>query len=219
MRYKKVIWDWNGTLIDDTWLCVEIINELLVKYEKSPITLEIYQKAFDFPVRDYYQRIGFDFNETPFEIIGSEFMDRYWQRWQECALHDGARELVEELKAQNISQLIVSAAQVRLLHACVNHFQIAPFFDELRGLDDHYATGKEGLVQDYVRSIAIAPSEIIFIGDTLHDCDVARSADAACILVARGHHPRYRLEYCGAPVFDSLRCARDYIFQGEAIVS
>jgi phosphoglycolate phosphatase len=147
MKFRKIIWDWNGTLLDDTWLCVEIINEMLIKYEKPLITLEIYQKLFDFPVKDYYQRIGFNFDETPFEIIGSEFMDRYWQRWPECGLHDGARQVIEELKAKNISQLIVSAAQDRLLQVCVNHFQIAQFFDELRGLDNHYAASKEALVE------------------------------------------------------------------------
>ena len=78
MRYKQIIWDWNGTLIDDTWMCVEVINELLSKYNKPILTVETYHKVFDFPVKDYYRRIGFDFNETPFEVVGTEFMNRYW---------------------------------------------------------------------------------------------------------------------------------------------
>ena len=61
MRYKLIIWDWNGTLIDDTWMCIEVINELLVKYSKQTLTLETYHKVFDFPVKTYYERIGFDF--------------------------------------------------------------------------------------------------------------------------------------------------------------
>ena len=215
MQYKLIIWDWNGTLIDDTWMCIEVINELLVKYSKPTLTLEAYHKVFDFPVRKYYQRIGFDFEETPFETVGSEFMDRYWQRWCECELHAGAIELIQNLKEENIPQIIISAAETRLIQACVEHFNIAHYFKKLCGLDHHYATGKEGLTKECVKSVDYDPSDILFIGDTVHDFEVARAVGVACILVARGHHPRYKLEKCSVPVFDSLFDVHKHIFDRE----
>src|SRR5258708_2287908 len=42
MRYRHVIWDWNGTLLDDTWLCVEVLNTLLPDTALPPITLGKY---------------------------------------------------------------------------------------------------------------------------------------------------------------------------------
>ena len=60
MKYKHIIWDWNGTLLDDTWLCVEGINNSLKKRSLQTITKEIYRKVFSFPVEDYYKRLGFD---------------------------------------------------------------------------------------------------------------------------------------------------------------
>lgn len=211
MRYKTVIWDWNGTLINDTWMCLEVINELLAKYDKPTLSLEKYHEVFDFPVKDYYKRIGFDFDETPFEIVGSEFIQHYWQRWQNCELHDGAREFLRELKYRHIPQVIVSAAETRLLEACVEFFDIAHFFAELWGLDHHYATSKEGLATEFVASSTIKPKDIVFIGDTLHDCEVARAAGVDSILVCDGHHPKYKLERCGVPVFDTLLEAMDFI--------
>ncbi|MBN1465939.1 HAD family hydrolase [candidate division KSB1 bacterium] len=216
MRYQQVIWDWNGTLIDDVVLCVQIINELLAKYKKPLITLARYQEVFDFPVQDYYQRIGFDFAETPFEVIGTEFMQHYWQRWQECSLQTGAREFFAELKDRAVPQVIVSAAETRLLRACVDHFQIDHFFAALHGLDHHYAVSKREVAIEYVAAAGCAPEEIVFIGDTLHDYDVAHAAGAACLLVARGHQPKQRLECCGAPVFDSLRQAREFLTKNNS---
>lgn len=209
MHYKQIIWDWNGTLIDDTWMCIEVINELLSKYKKPTLTLEIYHKVFDFPVQNYYQLIGFDFNETPFEIVGSEFMNRYWQRWRECKLHHGARDFLGELQQHEIPQVIISAAETRLLQSCVDFFGIAHFFHELWGLDHHYATSKEGLVREFVNSSGLDPKEIVLIGDTKHDYEAARAAGVDCVLIARGHHPRHKLEQCRVPVFDSLRQARN----------
>ena len=86
-KYTHILWDWNGTLLDDMWLCVDVINVLLKKYNKPVLSLIDYQKHFDFPVKDYYERIGFDFKQTPFEIVGTEFINGYYKRWQECKLH------------------------------------------------------------------------------------------------------------------------------------
>ncbi len=211
MRYKTVIWDWNGTLINDTWMCLDVINELLTAYHKPTLSLEKYHEVFDFPVKDYYRRIGFDFDDTPFEIVGSEFMQHYWQRWQQCALHNGALEFLTELKNRDIPQVIVSAAETRLLKACVDFFEIQHFFDELWGLDHHYASSKEGLAKEFVASVSLDPKEIVFIGDTVHDCEVAQAAGVDSILVCGGHHPKYKLQNCGVPVFDSLWEAREFV--------
>ena len=51
MRYKHIIWDWNGTLLDDRWLCVEGINQALVKRDLNLISENQYRKIFTFPVK------------------------------------------------------------------------------------------------------------------------------------------------------------------------
>ena len=68
MKYKHIIWDWNGTLIDDAWLCVEILNNILEKRGLNAITIDDYREHFTFPVRDYYVKLGFDFSVEPFEV-------------------------------------------------------------------------------------------------------------------------------------------------------
>ena len=44
MRYKHIIWDWNGTLLDDRWLCIEAINQTLTKRNMNTITDDEYVK-------------------------------------------------------------------------------------------------------------------------------------------------------------------------------
>ena len=41
-KYRHIIWDWNGTLLDDAWLCVEILNEILRRRNEQPVTHERY---------------------------------------------------------------------------------------------------------------------------------------------------------------------------------
>ena len=31
-KYTNIIWDWNGTLLDDAWLCVDVMNGMLKEH-------------------------------------------------------------------------------------------------------------------------------------------------------------------------------------------
>ena len=212
MRWKQIIWDWNGTLINDVHLCLDIINSVLAKYNKPRLTLQQYHNVFDFPVKDYYRRIGFDFDETPFEIVGTEFMDLYRQRWKTCDLHKGVVRLAGAFNAVGAKQIILSAAETSLLQAGVDHFDLSHFFTELLGLNHHYATSKEKLVVDFVARAGIAPKEILFIGDTTHDYFVAQKVGVECILFSGGHHPKEKLKKYSAPVFESFNEMQKHIF-------
>ncbi len=204
-KYTHVLWDWNGTLIDDMWLCVDVINELLQKYDKPVLTLHEYQKHFDFPVKDYYERIGFDFKKTPFEIVGTEFINGYYERWHECKLHENVEDVLRAIRDAGLTQSILSAADVKMLNAGVELFHLKEYFDELIGLDHHYAHGKIDIARAYMSRTGLNPGQVLYIGDTTHDCDVAQEIKVDVVLFTNGHHTPDRLENCGVPMIDSLR--------------
>ena len=217
MRWKHIIWDWNGTLINDVGLCLQIINNVLSKYKKPTMTLAQYHQFFDFPVKEYYRRIGFDFEQTPFEQVGTEFMQQYWDRWRDCRLHEGVEALVRELAGMDVPQAIISAAETRLVLDGLSFYNLSGLFDNVLGLDHYYASSKEALVVNFVESIETDSGEVLFIGDTLHDFEVARQAGVDCILFSGGHHSQTRLQACGVPVFNSYQDIRAFLLHhGDA---
>ena len=53
MKLQLVLWDWNGTLLDDVTLCVDALNRLLARYGYDrQYDLDGYRKIFGFPIRD-----------------------------------------------------------------------------------------------------------------------------------------------------------------------
>ena len=87
MKYKHIVWDWNGTLLDDRWLCVESINRILKK-RKMPLTLEkTYKETFCFPVIKYYETLGFDFIKESFKDLSIEFIEYYKDNFYRLSLH------------------------------------------------------------------------------------------------------------------------------------
>jgi len=203
-KYKHIIWDWNGTLLDDAWLSVEVINSILKKYDKPLLTLDSYRRIFDFPVKDYYQRIGFDFSINPFKVVGTEFIEAYKKRWQECSLHRDAEKVLETIRREGLEQSVLSAADVELVKAFVDHYQLVHYFKHLSGLNHHYASGKIDIGKKLVRKIGCDPSEILMIGDTTHDSEVARALQIDCLLFTGGHHPIEKLAPCQRPLIHNL---------------
>ncbi len=90
MRYDHVIWDWNGTLFDDVELVVDIMRGMLARRDLGEFDVERYRELFTFPVRDYYARVGFDFEREPFEELAVEFIDAYVSRWRDYSLRPDA---------------------------------------------------------------------------------------------------------------------------------
>jgi len=203
-KYRHIIWDWNGTLFNDAWLSVEIMNGLLRKRKMPEITLERYAELFDFPVIGYYRRLGFDFDIVPFEEVGTEFIVGYEKRKRECELQSGAGEILQTVSSGQISQSILSAYKQDTLDELLVHFDLWRYFIRAIGLDNHYAAGKTENGILLISQLPYSPEEVLFIGDTVHDYDVSKEIGTDCVLIPSGHQPRAKLETCGVPVLRAL---------------
>ena len=204
LRIRHIIWDWNGTLLNDKWLCIESINTLLMRRGLAPIDENRYAEIFGFPVRNYYERAGFDFSTEPFEKPALEFISLYDERRVECALQPGAIEVLMGIRDRGIGQSLLSASEQGVLDKMAAHHGIRDFFEHLKGLNDHYADGKEGLGRELITLIGLRPEEVVMVGDTCHDSEVAAALGLECILYTGGHHPAERLVRCGRMLIDRL---------------
>ena len=203
-NYKHFIFDWNGTLLNDLWLAVDVIDKMLIKRKLPGMSIERYCEVFDFPVKDYYQNIGFDFDRESFEIVGTEFIVEYDKRQYECQLQYGAVQLIENIHLQNFHLSILSAREQSMLEQNLKHYKINQYFPVVAGLKDHYANGKLESGMQLIEEAHIPPSETLLIGDTLHDAEVAKEMGIDCVLIASGHQAIHRLETAGIPILNSL---------------
>ena len=190
---KHIIWDWNGTLVDDRWLCIEGINCSLKKRGLSEITDDVYKDMFTFPVEHYYKKVGFDFTNEPFRVAGDEFVSYYQKNFSKVKLHEGALNTIKIIGREGLEQSVLSAGKNEYLVDWIKEHQLFDFFNKIRGINNHYAKGKLALGKKLVEELEHDREEIIMVGDTIHDSDVARAMDIECILVEHGHVSKDRL--------------------------
>jgi phosphoglycolate phosphatase len=204
-NFEHIIWDWNGTLLDDTSLCLTIINGLLKKKNLKTLSLEDYRHIFDFPVKNYYVKAGFDFSSYTFNEVGKEWMDEYEIRKGETILFEGAKEVLEYISSHEIEQSILSAYSLHTLIEIINQHGLSKYFKYVTGLDHIYATSKLAIGKELISKINIPLSKILLIGDTLHDYDVAKEMGITCVLISNGHQSRERLIQSGSLVLNDIK--------------
>ncbi|MFI5358014.1 MAG: HAD family hydrolase [Opitutales bacterium] len=203
-RYRHLIWDWNGTLLDDLDLSIAAMNSLLERRGLPRLDRVRYHALFDFPVQSYYERLGFDPAVDSFERLNVEFISAYDARRLESTLHRDARRILSAVQAAGLRQSILSAYRHETLLEIVAHFGLTPYFEHIVGLDNIHAHSKVALGRALMDRVRVAPAEILLVGDTLHDLEVARALGVACALVAIGHHPAERLRLGEATVYPNL---------------
>ncbi len=206
-NYQHIIWDWNGTLLDDVQLCADIMNNLLKARLLPTITLKTYREIFTFPVKDYYIKAGHDFANESFGKIGRDFIDEYEKRKTECALYPYAAEVLEILHSLKIEQHLLSAYKQNNLEDIIKHFGINEYFNSVMGLDHIYADGKIELGKQLMNEILSngKVSKVLLIGDTIHDYEVAKGLNIDCLLISSGHQNNEKLKLLNIPVINNLK--------------
>ena len=206
MGHKHVIWDWNGTLLNDTWLCVEVLNGLLARRGRQAITEDDYRQNFGFPVIHFYEYLGFETDVDSFERVSREFIGDYEARWfEECVLHPDAHDVLTAMAASGVTHSVLSAAKQEALELGIQHYGLSEHFMGLVGTDNIYAQGKVVRGKHWIEQLPWSPEEVVMVGDTLHDFEVAEAIGSDCVLLAHGHHSPERLATTGKRVVHSLR--------------
>jgi len=200
----SIIWDWNGTLLNDLDLCVSTINILLEKRGLPLLDRKSYKAVFSFPVKDYYEAVGFDFSKEDFAIPAKEFIDLYNSNVEKCALHLPAKKVLSHFKSKGIKQFVLSAMKQDMLEKTLKHNAIYSFFEGVAGLNDHYAVSKIERGNQLIKEFEIQRKNTWMIGDTIHDFEVAEELGIKCILVADGHQSTERLETTSALVISEI---------------
>jgi phosphoglycolate phosphatase len=180
-----VVWDWNGTLLNDVVENHRIVNDLLTRRGKAPISLVTYKKHFRMPIKDFYRDIGFNFERETFESVAKDYNELYQSQFANFRLTDGVMDAITALNARGKRQYILSASHQKDLERQVGSFNLRPYFAEIIGNDDYAVVSKIDKARAF--SARIATDKILYIGDLYHDFEGARELGARCLLYANGH--------------------------------
>lgn len=188
---SHILWDFNGTILDDAHLCVKAVNVLLKEHKLPEITVEDYHQKFTFPVSEYYRDIGFDLKTVDFVQLSERFHQMYHQWLHEADVFPGLQQVFLELEGK--SHHVLSAANIHDLHHMIERFGLKANFRSVHGLGDRLGHSKVDLGRELMRVQGLNPADCVMFGDTLHDLEVGHAIGVETILITGGHQHEDRL--------------------------
>lgn len=201
---ETIVFDWNGTLLDDIEYCLSITNEMLDEHDLPRLTRTRYRDIFEFPVQGYYEKLGYDFSRHPFPELAARWMGTYTANvTARTDLFDQTEELILALKSKGYRLAILTAAIESDVHDLLAHHGIDEAFDEVFGLDHCEASSKVERGKQLYASMGLEAGKTLLIGDTDHDFEVGQALGAPTLLLADGHQSYERLHRFDCAVLPS----------------
>lgn len=199
-KVQYIVWDWNGTLLDDSAACVETINSMLHARGLPNTDLESYRRNFRFPVHHFYTALGFVLENENWAKLADEYHAAYRAVVKGACLRDGTQELLREMCSRGIRHAILSACEQQLLAAMLEKYTLTAMFDPVIGADNMDGASKDKLAEIMRKKLQLPAQNVLMIGDTDHDAEIAKQMGWHCLLLAGGHQSLERLFATEVPV-------------------
>jgi len=207
MRAKHIVWDWNGTLLDDNDAVVESVNVVCDFYGRERVTLSMWRELYFRPITDCYERLlGRNVDRLEeWPRLARLYYEAYKLRLPTCRLSRGAQEALVRWAEHGGTQSVLSMwphdELAPLLHEHEIHWHFTRV-DGLRGEDS--GQSKAASFAEHLRAQGLAADDVVLIGDIRDDAEAAAAVGARSILLTTGIATRPDLEKAGVPVVDSI---------------
>lgn len=205
-RVRHVVWDWNGTILDDNDAVVTAVNEVCVAFGRDTIDLDQWRSIYRRPLLDCYQELlGQELSTDDWAEIDRLYHNAYRKLLPTTRLTPGIPDELFRWREAGGSQSLLSMWFHHELVPLVTEHGLAELFTRIDGLlVDVGGHGKADHLVEHLAAQELDPADVLLIGDVVDDADAAATAGARCVLVTTGVMNRAALEGRDVPVVDSI---------------
>ena len=203
MARTHLVWDWNGTLLDDLTLVVSSTNSAFGSVGGRLVDSDEHRRTFRRPVAEFYAEIlQRAVDEEEFGRLDRIFHDAYRLGLTDTSL---AADAMTAIKSWTGSQSLLSMWFHSELVPAVETYGLAGVFTRVDGLRTEVGGDlKAGHLATHLAGLEIAGDQVVLIGDSLDDAAAAASVGGAAVLYTGGFTDPSRLRASGLPVADTL---------------
>lgn len=202
--YTHVIWDWNGTLLNDIGASLASVNDMLARRGMAEIDVHRYRECIGIPIKVFYEQV-FELEKEDYPALLAEYNAGYMHHLSECGLTEGAEEALGYFRSRGIKQAIVSSSNNEQLQRNTVSFGIADYFEKILGSADYLAGSKIDRARAYLEASSDENQSVLVVGDLEHDADLAAEIGADCVLLSSGHEKPERLKNANVPIIGNLK--------------
>ena len=203
MTSKHLVWDWNGTLLDDLHLVVSSTNTAFVSVGGRDVGADEHRRAFRRPIAEFYaEMLGRAIDAEEFGRLDRIFHDAYRVGLTGISL---AADAQTAIKTWPGTQSLLSMWFHSELVPAVEGYGLTGLFTRIDGLRAELGGGSKAVhLATHLEEIGVDGRDVVLIGDSLDDADAAESVGGKSVLYTGGVTDPVRLRESGRPVADTL---------------
>ena len=200
-RYRLVVFDWDGTLVDSIGSIVSCTRAALADAGVEPPGDDLIRGLVGLGLNDTFDR----FYPGTDGATRDRILDRYRHHWVTHwhARHDAFPRAEETLVALAGTGTLLAVATAKSRRGLVRDFErtgLGRFFHASRTVDECPPKPAPTMLFELMEELGVRQSETLMVGDSRWDLEMARNAGVDAVGLLGGAHPHEDLVECGPRV-------------------
>ena len=195
MKYRLLVFDWDGTIINSASAIAECIRLAAADVGLPVPTKEQASHVIGLGLHDALRHAVPDLRPEHVQ----EFVERYREHFRASEhtmdLFDGMRELLRSLQGERILSIATGKSR-RGLDRSLDATGLRPYFRASRCADETHPKPHPAMLLELMDELDVAARGALMIGDTSHDLEMARAAGVDALAVSYGAHAEDNLRSC-----------------------
>jgi phosphoglycolate phosphatase len=196
MKYGLIVFDWDGTIIDSAATIAECIRDSARDMKLPVPTPEQASHVIGLGLHDSLRLAVPELQSHQYPEFVAHYRRHFLAREDSMALFEGMKELLGELNRMHLLAIATGKSR-RGLDRALAATGVGPLFTASRCADETNPKPHPAMLIELMDELRLSKNQILMVGDTSHDLEMARAAEVDSVAVTYGAHPEQGLRACG----------------------
>jgi phosphoglycolate phosphatase len=195
VKYRLIVFDWDGTIIDSAATIAECIRESARDMGLPVPTKEQASHVIGLGLHDSLRMAVPELQAVQYPQFVANYRRHFLAHEDAMGLFAGMAELLIELKRSHLLAIATGKSR-RGLERALSATGVGPHFSASRCADETNPKPHPAMLLELMSELGLSKGQTLMIGDTSHDLEMAKAAEVDSVAVTYGAHPEGGLRAC-----------------------
>jgi phosphoglycolate phosphatase len=192
-KYKLIIFDWDGTLMDSQQKIVQTLRTTLLQLDLIDRSDDELKNVIGLGLNEAVSHLYPEFNTQQIKYFSDLYRSTFVSSEQSPLLFSGVSNMIKKLHQSDVMIAIATGKGRQGLEHAIKGSGIREFLHASRCADETFSKPNPQMLSELLDEFSLTASEAIMIGDTVYDLEMANNIKMDSIAVSYGVHEVERL--------------------------